>query len=223
MWYETLLKLFLAILLSGIIGYEREHKNRPAGLRTHVLVCVGAAIVQVTSLEFYGQVMGNYASDPFRLGAQVISGIGFLGAGTIIKEGNSIKGLTTAASLWAVACIGITVGTGLYKEAVFSTLAVYGSLKFLRMLERWQLKHKRAVTLELEILNGKATISQVLQIVTENNMNIVYMLVKNTDSHIFKIELTLSYNEDVSLADIIEELAMISGVRNAEFEREGRN
>lgn len=77
MWYETLLKLFLAILLSGIIGYEREHKNRPAGLRTHVLVCVGAAIVQVTSLEFYGQVMGNYASDPFRLGAQVISGIDF--------------------------------------------------------------------------------------------------------------------------------------------------
>ena len=166
--------------------------------------------------------MGNYASDPFRLGAQVISGIGFLGAGTIIKEGNSIKGLTTAASLWAVACIGITVGTGLYKEAVFSTLAVYGSLKFLRMLERWQLKHKRAVTLELEILNGKATISQVLQIVTEYHMNIVYMMVKNTDSHIFKIELTLSYNEDVSLADIIEELAMISGVRNAEFEREGR-
>ncbi|WP_394926952.1 MgtC/SapB family protein [uncultured Robinsoniella sp.] len=222
MWYETLLKLFLAILLSGIIGYEREHKNRPAGLRTHVLVCVGAAIVQVTSLEFYGQVMGNYSSDPFRLGAQVISGIGFLGAGTIIKEGNSIKGLTTAASLWAVACIGITVGTGLYKEAVFSTLAVFGSLKFLRMLERWQLKHKRAVALELEILNGKATISQVLQIVTEYNMNIVYMLVKNTDSHVFKIELTLSYNEDVSLSDIIEELAMISGVRNAEFEREGR-
>ncbi|WP_044295192.1 MgtC/SapB family protein [Robinsoniella peoriensis] len=222
MWYETLLKLFLAILLSGIIGYEREHKNRPAGLRTHVLVCVGAAIVQVTSLEFYGQVMGSYASDPFRLGAQVISGIGFLGAGTIIKEGNSIKGLTTAASLWAVACIGITVGTGLYKEAVFSTLAVFGSLKFLRMLERWQLKHKRAVALELEILNGKETISQVLQIVSDYNMNIVYMLVKNMDSHIFKIELTLSYNEDISLADIIEDLATISGVRNAEFEREGR-
>lgn len=108
---KTLMRLSAAILLSGLIGGEREHINRPAGMRTHILVCLGAALVTVTSEYVCRRYMGVMNVDPTRLGAQVVSGIGFLGAGTIIKEGFSVKGLTTSASLWAVSCVGLDVFT----------------------------------------------------------------------------------------------------------------
>ncbi|MDD3339311.1 MAG: MgtC/SapB family protein [Lachnospiraceae bacterium] len=219
MWYETVIKLLLAIGLSGIIGFERENMNRPAGLRTHVLVCVGAAIVQITSLQFYAQVIGAYSADAFRLGAQVISGIGFLGAGTIIKEGSSIKGLTTAASLWAVACIGLTVGTGLYKEAVFATLAVFLTLKGLRFAERLTLKHKRAITLQLEMYNSSEKVMEVLQIMANNAMNIQHMTINNTGINIAMVELTLTYEKEIDLIGVLKEVSLITGVKNAEFEK----
>lgn len=219
MWYETIVKLVLAVFLSGIIGFEREHKNRPAGLRTHVLVCVGATVVQITSLGFYSQVLGDYTSDPFRLGAQVISGIGFLGAGTIIKEGSSIKGLTTAASLWAVACIGLTVGTGLYKEAAFATFAVFGSLKGLRIIERWQLRHRKALVLEIEVLNNSKKVFEVLETVSRYEIEIMYLNVGNLSQEMARVELTLSYKNNLDFSKIVSELACVSGVRNAEVER----
>ena len=97
---ETILRLTLAALFGGFIGNEREHTNRPAGLRTHMLVCVGSALVMLTSIAVLSDYKGVINMDPTRMGAQVVSGIGFLGAGTIIKEGFSVQGLTTAASLW---------------------------------------------------------------------------------------------------------------------------
>lgn len=219
MWYETMLKLALAIILSGLIGYERENRNRPAGLRTHVLVCVGAAVVQITSMEFYRQVLGDYSSDVFRLGAQVISGIGFLGAGTIIKEGNSIKGLTTAASLWAVACIGLTTGTGLYKEAVFATLAVFAALKGLRIIERWQLKNRKALIFEIEVLNDTKKIFEVLQMISEYDVEILYLNIGNLNRDTARIDITTQYGHGTDLSEIIKRLACISGVRNAVVDR----
>lgn len=127
---DALLKVMLAALLSGIIGYERAHSHRPAGFRTHILVSVGAAIVMLTSVY----VSRNYTAnlDITRMSAQVISGIGFLGAGTIIREGFSVKGLTTAASLWAVSCIGIAVGAGYISGAVVATVVIYFALNSLK-------------------------------------------------------------------------------------------
>lgn len=218
MWYETILKLVLAIVLSGIIGFERENRNRPAGLRTHVLVCVGATVVQITSLEFYNQVLGSYSSDTFRLGAQVISGIGFLGAGTIIKEGNSIKGLTTAASLWAVACIGLTAGTGLYKEAAFSTLAVFVSLKGLRIIERRQLKNRKVLIFEIEVINDSKKIFDILNIMSDYEMEILYLNIGNLNSDTAKIDITTQCKSDYS--EIVQKLACVPGIRNTIVERE---
>lgn len=110
---ELVLRLILAAIVGGFIGIEREVSNRPAGLRTHILVTVGSALITLVSKDaFYG--MG----DPSRLAAQIVTGIGFLGAGTIIKNGNSIKGLTTAASLWISAGIGIAIGSGYYLGAL---------------------------------------------------------------------------------------------------------
>ena len=126
---KTLLRLGLATVLSSFIGNEREHINRPAGIRTHVLVCIGAALMTITSEFVCNKYTGIMNMDPTRLGAQVVSGIGFLGAGTIIKEGFSVKGLTTAASLWAVSCVDLTCGTGFYSAAVIATLLIYLTLQ----------------------------------------------------------------------------------------------
>ena len=129
---DAIIKMALAVLFSGIIGYEREHSHRPAGFRTHILVAVGSALVMMTSGYVFNEYAGLGTFDPTRLGAQVISGIGFLGAVTILREGFRVKGLTTAASLWAVSCIGLAVGAGYYIGALVTTLVIYITLNTLK-------------------------------------------------------------------------------------------
>jgi putative Mg2+ transporter-C (MgtC) family protein len=129
---DAVIKMVLAVLFSGIIGFEREHSHRPAGFRTHILVAVGSTLVMMTSKFVFLEYQGVVTVDPTRLGAQVISGIGFLGAGTILREGFSVKGLTTAASLWAVSCIGLAVGAGYYIGALVTTLVIYITLNTLK-------------------------------------------------------------------------------------------
>ena len=118
-------RLLAVVIASGIIGLERGLKNRAAGFRTYMLVSIGACMIMMINqyaYQFYG------VGDPVRMGAQVISGIGFLGAGTILREGFSVKGLTTAASLWAVSCIGLAVGSGYYIGAFITTIVIYLTL-----------------------------------------------------------------------------------------------
>lgn len=129
---DSIWKLGLAALLSGIIGYEREHSHRPAGFRTHILVAIGSALVMLTSVYVADKYEGIMNVDITRMSGQVVSGIGFLGAGTILREGFSVKGLTTAASLWAVSCIGIAVGAGFIVGAVVATLVIYLTLNSLK-------------------------------------------------------------------------------------------
>lgn len=117
------LRIFAAVILGGLIGLERGLKNRAAGLRTHMLVCVGACLIMVTN-QFIYQTTGT--GDPVRMGAQVISGIGFLGAGTImVTRRHQVKGLTTAAGLWTAAGVGLALGIGFYEAAVIGSLAVF--------------------------------------------------------------------------------------------------
>ena len=127
---DALVKLGITTLLSGVIGFEREHSHRPAGFRTHILVSVSSALVMLTSVYVFDSQ--GMSGDVTRMSAQVLSGIGFLGAGTILREGFSVKGLTTAASLWAVACIGIAVGAGFYAGALVATIVIYLTLNSLK-------------------------------------------------------------------------------------------
>ena len=120
--HDIIVRLVLATLLGGLVGLEREAAGRAAGLRTHILVCVGSALVMMTSIHLFETYKGITDVDPSRLAAQVVSGIGFLGAGTIIQSGSSVKGLTTAASLWAVASVGLAVGCGFIKAASLVTV-----------------------------------------------------------------------------------------------------
>jgi len=133
--FDILLKLFLAVVFGGLIGWEREIHGRAAGLRTHILVSLGSALIMLTSLYIFDTYSKEVHIDPFRIAAQVVSGIGFLGAGTIIRSRASIKGLTTAASLWSTAGIGLAIGVGFYKGAIAATALVLISLLLLRGLK----------------------------------------------------------------------------------------
>ena len=111
---EVIIKLLLAVIVGGFTGYEREKSNQFAGFRTHILVSIGSCITSIIALELFNNYSNISTMDPARLPAQVLSGIGFLGAGAILKNSNGIRGLTTAAGIWATACIGIAIGYGQY-------------------------------------------------------------------------------------------------------------
>lgn len=162
-------RLLLAVVLGGIIGMERGMKNRPAGLRTYMLVTLGACVVMVTNQYIY-QVFDT--GDPVRLGAQVVSGIGFLGAGTIIVTGrNKIRGLTTAAGLWATATVGLAIGIGFYEVALLAGLLVF---LVLTVLHKWETYMRRAgnrVELYIELKPG-ATLREFLAIAREYKLDV---------------------------------------------------
>ncbi|CAM3030132.1 MgtC/SapB family protein [Paenibacillus sediminis] len=135
---HILLRLLTAMLLGGLIGLERERSNHAAGLRTHILVCLGSALIMLLSIYGFSEFVneGNVRIDPARLAASVITGIGFLGAGTILFTGKSITGLTTAASVWIVAALGLAVGAGFYFAASVSTVLVLLTLWGFNILEQ---------------------------------------------------------------------------------------
>ncbi len=143
------LKLSMAWVLGGLIGLERETTKRAAGLRTHILVTVGATLLTILSFDVFEMYSGRATPDPARIAAQIVSGIGFLGAGTILREGPTIRGLTTAASLWVSAAIGMSVGIGAYAPAVYTTLIVLISLIGLRRLETRFMPGKHVVLISV--------------------------------------------------------------------------
>ena len=138
-WYVIVFRLFMAIILSGIIGFEREKHGGPAGLRTHVLVSVGAALVMLISIDGFGG-----SGDPARLAAQVVSGIGFLGAGAILQDKGKVRGLTTAASLWVVAAIGLAIGAGMYFSAISTTFFLFLILSVFAKFEEKTMRKAKA-------------------------------------------------------------------------------
>ena len=132
---QMIVRLLLTLVLSGLIGLERQVHRRDAGLRTHILVALGSCLIMLTSLYVFDIYKDQVALDPVRIAAGVVTGIGFLGAGTIIREPDGVRGLTTAASLWVVAGIGLAVGVGFNRVAIYTTILVLIVLHFLRYVE----------------------------------------------------------------------------------------
>lgn len=143
--YSIILRIILSMICGGIIGLERSRKNRPAGFRTYMIVCISSALVMMTNQYIYSNFTG---SDPARLGAQVISGIGFLGAGTILVTSRSqIKGLTSAAGLWASACLGLAIGIGFYTGALLVALIVFIVITFFKKIDYMMTSTNRIINI----------------------------------------------------------------------------
>lgn len=209
---SIVIRIFLSVIIGGLIGLERGLKNRPAGLRTYMTVCLGACLIMLTNQYIY-QVTAT--SDPVRMGAQVVSGIGFLGAGTIVvTRRNQIKGLTTAAGLWAAAAVGLAIGIGFYEAALIGGFAVFTSMT---LLQRFDNKMRRSTKI-LEIyveLNKDCTLGDFLRQVRKKDID-VQKTIREQDSDIedgvrayFS---TLRLQKRQHHMEIIDEIRLIPGV-----------
>ena len=166
-------RMVLAVLCGGIIGIEREYKRRPAGFRTHILICLGAAMTTLTSQFLYLQM--HYYTDMARLGAQVVAGVGFIGAGTIIvTQRQRVKGLTTAAGLWASAIIGLAIGGGFYEGALFATFLIILAELLFSKLEYRMLENAPEINLYMEYTD-RSCLEQVLKLYREKNVKVLNM------------------------------------------------
>jgi len=172
--YSIILKLILAALGGALVGMEREKHGRPAGLRTHLLVALASCLMMIISESFYlkyGQVPGTsiLRIDPSRIAAQIVAGIGFIGAGVILKDGLTVRGLTTAACLWLAAAIGMGFGMGIYLPTIVSTLIAIASLTFLKRLEPF-INKDRYLTFRVEVDEGIDIYPQLEEIFARYNM-----------------------------------------------------
>ena len=218
-WMQSLYMLgrvVLAAVLAGAIGYEREHVQRNAGLRTHILVAIGAALVMCSG-EFLAAQYPNSNIDPARIGAQVVSGIGFLCAGTIIKEGISVRGLTTASSLWCVSCVGLAAGCGNIVLAAATTVLILIVLRVLRTMAHSRRKKANRLVLQIvlsmegqTIVNLQEDLERMGCIIDEFSFAID---TSNLKRHVYA-HLTLPERDN--LAALMEGLSRIDGVMSVE-------
>ena len=161
--WQICARLLCALVIGMVIGMEREYTHRPAGMRTHILVALGSCAVMITGQLIFGQYSALGSNpDPARLSAQVITGVGFLGAGTIMREGASVKGLTTAASLWAVACLGIAAGGGYYVVALPGMVLVFITLTLMELLQKLLLRSQRGKQAYKVIAPDAVTVLQLI-------------------------------------------------------------
>lgn len=168
---EICLKLIIAFFLSLIIGIEREIIHRPAGIKTHSLICISSTLVM--SIGTYMHDIYGATIDPSRLPAQILAGIGFVGAGTIIREGFSVKGITTAASLLAVTCIGLAIGVGFYEGAIFSTLFIFLILSLTSPLQNLIDKKRKVILYTISVTDKKGAISTIQELFEENDVTVL--------------------------------------------------
>ncbi len=213
--FEIIFKLTLACILGGLIGLERESLNRPAGFRTYTLVCVGSALAMVVSLDMYYQYYRNVNADPGRIAAQVVSGIGFLGAGTIMKEGATVRGLTTAAGLWVVACIGLAVGAGMYLPAIVTTILILFVLIYFIKFEQQFTGMRLYKGLVMVVDDQPGQVGIIGSILGDMGVLIKEIDLNRLDSEDqLEVELLLQLPGEISIAEVIEKLSTVSGLHH---------
>ena len=221
-WEDILLRLFVSAVLGGLVGLERQRLDWAAGLRTHMLVCIGATLMMIVSMFGFGDVIGapGVTLDPSRVAAQVVSGIGFLGAGTILFLKNEVvRGLTTAAGLWTVAGIGLAVGGGLYFAAITATVLVLIILILIKPYKNRLLPHNKHKELQLQMNLHIANLLQIEKVI--NNYNLKYAQLSIYPTAVEDVnEVTVRFNKSISntiLLSVIEDLYKTEGVTSAKM------
>lgn len=214
-------KIIVACFLGGLIGQQRQKKGMAMGLRTHIVVCVSAALVQITSIDY--SILNKANVDVMRLGAQVISGIGFLGVASIIREGRTVVGLTTAASVWFIACVGLAVGSGLYIPAIMATLVIYFFLKDVLNLDKKIKRNKNANNVyEIEILlnnamGNKDKINIIFNTISDKKFEISDTHVTVQDKKNLIVAMTVNIASNKSPNEIFEDLLQYEFVKKIEI------
>jgi len=214
-WWEMGLRLLAAAALGGLIGFEREFNEQPAGFRTHILVTLGAALF--TMAGAYGTAAFVDADvvrfDPTRVAAQVVTGIGFLGAGAILRQGINIRGLTTAASIWVTASIGVAVALGFWVPALFATALALISLLFLRPIQRVVLRSLRQSLYKVVVdLEPGGRVAEVGEILEDGGVNLRRMRTVGQANRQRQVILDVELSDDVEMEDVAERLGSVEGV-----------
>ncbi|MFC5468597.1 MgtC/SapB family protein [Cohnella suwonensis] len=218
---HLIIRLLLSVLLGGLIGFERERKNHAAGLRTHTLVCLGSCLIMMLSMYGFADFVNepNVRLDPARLAAQVITGVGFLGAGTILFTGKSITGLTTAASIWVVMAIGLTVGAGFYLPAVFSVIMVLLILWGLNIVEKRFVNHRSDCSFTITTSGDGLRIDDVQRLLTARGVKLVKVRFAESEyssddpeAKQRRIAMTVVLPDKGHLLEVADELSKIQGV-----------
>ena len=210
-------RLLLSAVLAGLIGYERERHGRAAGFRTHILVSVGSCLVMMTGIYLMETLAGRVQIDPTRMGSQVISGIGFLGAGTILQFRASVRGLTTAACLWAAAGIGLAAGAGFQVGAIAATVAVLVVLFGIGQIER-RMRKDWYQTLTVEMSASPEQFAKIRQVLGQYEVEIRDLEIKPADRPelsivAFDVKLGSVYERD----PIIQAVEQVDGVQRAHW------
>ncbi len=215
-YMAVIVRIVVAVIFGGIIGMERGMKNRPAGLRTYMLVCVGACLIMLTN-QYLFQV--TQVGDPMRLGAQVVSGIGFLGAGTIVvTKHNQIKGLTTAAGLWAAAGVGLALGVGFYEAAAAAGLAVFFVLTVLQRFDNRIHRKARFLELYIEIAENLG-IGDVMKQIRQQKVEITGMQLERRDvdeDGVRALIVTLKAEKRIEHMVLIDKIRKLDGIIHVE-------
>lgn len=212
---NVFIRIFVSLILGGIIGLDRGSRRQAAGIKTNTVVCLGSTLVMLTAQYIYVNFPGS--SDVTRMAAQVISGIGFLGVGTIIISGHQVRGLTTAASLWTCSCIGLAVGIGFISGAVIICILMLLSIHILPRLERYVYRYSKYVTFLIELEDNKA-ISQILHYMKQNNIRIESfdVLKSNMKGKAATIVTTLYLRNQKKHDRYLQELSDITGVSSVD-------
>lgn len=220
---ELLSRLVLAALLGSVIGFERERLNWAAGLRTHMLVCVSSALIMLVSAFGFRDVLGdqNVTLDPSRIAAQVVSGIGFLGAGSILLRGEVVRGLTTAASLWSVAGIGLAVGGGMYTAAIGATIIILIILAGLKPIERRFISIRQQRGIQLVVEHGSVSLDSVHEALGTGSVRVKHFILQQSedDSELDEVSIGLSRSTTSEFEAICARLAALPGVRECRSQR----
>ncbi len=221
-WWELGLRLLGAAAFGGMIGFEREYNDQPAGFRTHILVTLGAALFTIAGA--YGAAAfagGDFVRfDPTRVAAQVVTGIGFLGAGAILRQGINIRGLTTAASIWVSASIGVAVALGYWTAAAFTTGIALGSLLLLRPVGRVVLRSLRKSVIKVVVdIESGARIGQVNDVLDRLRARVQMMkIVGETDGE-RQIFMSLEMQPHLQPSEVVDALSEIDGVSGVDWSR----
>ncbi|MBQ5592393.1 MAG: MgtC/SapB family protein [Clostridia bacterium] len=208
---SVLFRLFLAVMCGGLIGIEREHKRRPAGFRTHILICLGASMTTLTSQYLFYNL--NLYTDIGRLGAQVVAGIGFIGAGAIIvTKRRQVKGLTTAAGLWTCAIIGLAVGAGYYEAAVISTFVILVAEILFVKFEYWVLVNSRNLNIYVEY-DDNDHLDNIIRLIKGYRIVIIDLEITksgNNSCAIFQLQLPKKISHDKIMTAISSSEGIVS-------------